>query len=71
MRRFWPASLFGRLLLLSGAATLVALVIAGFAIGQVLEREVMRGLDERLDTQVALLARAVRPDGTLDGARVI
>jgi signal transduction histidine kinase len=63
--------LFGRLLLLSGVATLVALIVAGLAIGQVLEREVMRGLDDRLDTQVAVLARAVRADGTLDRPRVV
>ena len=67
----WLSSLRGRLLLIAAASTLAALLFAGFAIGHVLERVVMRGLDERLDTQVRILARAVRPDGTLDTARAI
>jgi len=64
-----PRSLYGRLLLLSGVATLAALAFAAFAIGAVLERFVVSGLDDRLDTQIALLATAVRPDGSLDAAR--
>lgn len=67
----WFASLRGRLLLIAAASTLAALLFAGFAIGHVLERVVMRGLDERLDAQVRILAQAVRPDGTLDPARAI
>ncbi|WP_179506832.1 MULTISPECIES: sensor histidine kinase [unclassified Sphingomonas] len=66
-----PRSLYGRLL---GSAVLfitIALVIAGLLIGRVLERFVMHGLDDRLDAQIALLARAVRPDGTVDAARAI
>jgi signal transduction histidine kinase len=64
-----PRSLYGRLLLLSGVATLVALAVAAFAIGAVLERFVVSGLDDRLDAQIALLATAVRPDGSIDPAR--
>lgn len=64
-----PRSLYGRLLLLSGVATLAALAFAAFAIGAVLERFVVSGLDDRLDAQIALLATAVRPDGSIDPAR--
>jgi signal transduction histidine kinase len=64
-----PRSLYGRLLLLSGIATLAALAFAAFAIGAVLERFVVSGLDDRLDAQIALLATAVRPDGSIDPAR--
>jgi signal transduction histidine kinase len=66
----WPRSLYGRLLALSALATLAALAIAAFAIGHVLERFVMQGLDDRLDGQLALLAPAVRPDGSIDPARI-
>jgi signal transduction histidine kinase len=67
----WFTSLRGRLLLIAFASTLAALLFAGFAIGHVLERFVMRSLDDRLDAQVLVLARAVRPDGTIDPARAI
>ncbi|MEH3107542.1 MAG: HAMP domain-containing sensor histidine kinase [Sphingomonas fennica] len=66
--RLRPISLFGRLLLLSGLATAVALAVAGWAIGGVLERFAMRGLDDRLDAQMLLLADAVRADGGVDPA---
>lgn len=66
-----PRSLRGRLMALSAAATLAALVFAGVVIGAVLERFVMQGLDQRLDGQIALLARAVGPDGTVDRARIV
>ncbi|UZK65142.1 sensor histidine kinase [Sphingomonas sp. M1-B02] len=69
--RIWPRSIFGRLLAVAGLAILAALLFASVAIGHVLERFVMRGLDDRLDAQVELLARAVRPDGTLDPARAV
>lgn len=59
------------MLAISAISTLVALVFAGFAISHVLERFVMHGLDDRLDAQVSVVARAVRPDGTLDRARVV
>lgn len=66
-----PRSLFGRMLGLAAISTVLALVFAGVTIGHVLERFVMHGLDERLDAQVTVLARAVRPDATLDRARVV
>ncbi|MES3151545.1 sensor histidine kinase [Sphingomonas faeni] len=70
-RSLIPRSLFGRMLGIAAISTLFALVFAGVTIGHVLERFVMRGLDERLDAQVAVIARAVRPDATLDRTRAI
>ena len=69
--RFWPRSLFGRLLGIATLATIAALAFAAVTIGHVLERFVTRGLDQQLDAQVNVLARATRPDGTLDPVRAI
>ncbi len=69
--RLIPRSLFGRMLAIAALSTGIALLFAGVTIGHVLERFVTRGLDERLDAQVAVLARAVRPDATLDRTRAI
>ena len=69
--RIVPRSLFGRMLAIAAFSTGIALLFAGVTIGHVLERFVTRGLDERLDAQVAVLARAVRPDATLDRMRAI
>ena len=65
-----PRSLFGRLLSIATLTTLAALAFAAITIGHVLERFVIHGLDQQLDAQIGILARAVRPDGTLDPARV-
>ncbi len=70
-RSFLPRSLFGRMLGIAAISTLLALAFAGVTISHVLERFVMHGLDDRLDTQVSVLARAVRPDATLDRSRVV
>ncbi len=59
------------MLAIAALSTGFALLFAGITIGNVLERFVMRGLDERLDAQVAVLARAVRPDATLDRTRAV
>ncbi|WP_288936471.1 HAMP domain-containing sensor histidine kinase [uncultured Sphingomonas sp.] len=64
-------SLHARLLLVAGVSGLAALAFAAFAIGGVLERFVMQGLDERLDAQVTVLARAIDAQGRLDPARVV
>lgn len=64
--KFIPQSIRGRLLLAAIAFTAVALLFATLSIGQVLDRFVTRGLNERLDTQIALLARTVRADGSID-----
>jgi len=68
---FVPRSLSGRLLALSALTTLVALAFAAVAIGYVLERFVIQSLDQQLDAQAAMLARAVRDDGTLDPSRIV
>jgi len=64
-------SLYGRLLASATLFITIALVVAGVSIGHVLERFVMRGLDDRLDAQIVLLARAIRSDGTVDAQRVV
>ena len=67
----FPRSLYGRLLATALIATLAALAFAAVTIGAVLDRFVMRGLDDRLDAQIAVLAQAVRPDGAIDRSRLI
>jgi signal transduction histidine kinase len=69
--RLIPRSLFGRLLGIAVVTTLAALAFAGVSIGNVLERFVVRGMDQQLDAEVAMLTRALRDDGTLDRARVV
>lgn len=69
--RLMPRSLFGRLLAIATLTTIAALAFAAVSIGHVLERFVIHGLDQQLDTQISILADAVRPDGTIDPARVI
>ena len=66
-----PRSLYGRLLVTALVATLAALAFAALTIGAVLDRFVMRGLDDRLDAQIAVLAQAVRADGSIDRARLV
>ncbi|MGR6328852.1 sensor histidine kinase [Sphingomonas sp. XXL09] len=63
-------SLHARLLLIAAVSGIAALAFASVTIGGVLERFVMQGLDERLDAEVGMLARAITPDGRLDPARV-
>jgi hypothetical protein len=54
------------MLVLSAVATLLALAIAGWTTAGVLGRFVTEGLDQRLDAQIAILATAVRDDGSID-----
>ena len=61
-----PTSMFGRMFGLSLLATLAALVVAGLAIGGVLERFVTGGIDARLGDRLIALESAIRPDGSLD-----
>ncbi|MES2057003.1 MAG: HAMP domain-containing sensor histidine kinase [Pseudomonadota bacterium] len=68
--RLLPRSLYGRLLVTALLATLAALAFAAVAIGAVLERFVMHGLDQQLDAQIAILATAVGPDGAIDRGRI-
>lgn len=58
------------MLVLSALATLVALAVAGLSIAGVLARFVTQGVDQRLDAELALIATAVRDDGTIDTARL-
>jgi signal transduction histidine kinase len=67
---WWPRSIGGRLAALSALATIVALAIAGWAITGVLERFVTRGIDQRLDAQIALLASTIGADGRIDAQRL-
>ncbi|WP_157216934.1 sensor histidine kinase [Flavisphingomonas formosensis] len=64
-------SLHARLFLVAALTSLAALAFATFAIGHVLERFVVRGLDQILDAQIHVIDRAVRPDGTIDRARLV
>ncbi|WP_321163227.1 HAMP domain-containing sensor histidine kinase [Sphingomonas sp. Leaf10] len=61
-----PRSIHGRMLALSVATTLVALPVAGFAIGGVLDHFVTRNIDARLGDRLRLLRAVVRDDGTID-----
>lgn len=66
-----PRSLFARLLGIAAFTTIAALAFAAMSIGHVLERFVIHGLDQQLDAQIGAVVEAVRPDGTLDEARVV
>lgn len=68
--RLLPNSLFGRMFALSLLATLGALVVAGFAIGGVLERFVTGNIDARLGDRLVALRSAVQADGSLDRAQL-
>ena len=70
MRRLLPRSLRARMLALSAGATLLALACAAWVMAGTLERFVTRGVDQRLDAQLAVLASAVGDDGTVDTARL-
>jgi signal transduction histidine kinase len=63
--RLLPRSLAGRLLVTAAGAIALALGLAAFSISHVLERFVTQDLDERLDAQLAVLARAIAPGGGL------
>jgi signal transduction histidine kinase len=69
--RLLPRSLTGRLTVTAAVAIAAALALASITIGHVLERFVVHGLDERLDAQISVLARAICPDGDLDVARIV
>ncbi|MFD2781772.1 hypothetical protein ACFS32_12455 [Novosphingobium pokkalii] len=58
------------MLALSAIAAVLALVIAAWSIAGILTRFVTEGLDQRLDAQIAVMASAVRDDGTIDRARI-
>lgn len=62
--RLVPQSLSGRLLLAAAAAVLVAMLLAGFAVGLILQRFLTGQIDNRLDAQVFAIDAALdAPDG--------
>lgn len=63
-------SIRGRMILISGAAILAALLLAGWGLAGALEGIVTRGLDQRLDSEIAVLASAVDKQGTVDRDRI-
>lgn len=65
-----PRSIHGRMILISGVAILAALLLAGWALASALEGIVTRGLDQRLDSEIAVLAAAVDPQGRVDRDRI-
>lgn len=71
MLRPLPRSLTGRLVVTAAVTIVLALALAAVSIGHVLGRFVMHDLDGRLDTQIVLLVRAVRPDGTVNPAALV
>ena len=71
MNRWMPRSLFARLLGIAAITTVAALGFAALSIGHVLERFVIHGMDQQLDAQIGAVANAVRPDGSLDEARIV
>ena len=68
--RVMPRSIRGRLFLAALVFTGLALALAAVSVGNVFERMARRGLNDRLDGQIALLSQAVRPNGTLDRAEL-
>ena len=70
MHRLIPRSLRARMLALSAGATLLALACAAWVMAGTLERFVTRGVDQRLDAQLAVLASAVGDDGAVDSVRL-
>jgi signal transduction histidine kinase len=63
-----PRSIRSRLLLVGMLLTALAVTAASLSISSGLEQFVRRSLNDRLDTQIALLLRSVLPDGTVDNA---
>jgi signal transduction histidine kinase len=66
--RVVPSSIRGRLFLAAFLFTAAALLFASLSIGEILDRFVRHGLDESLDAEIALLARSVKSDGSIDRA---
>ncbi|WP_230483100.1 sensor histidine kinase [Sphingomonas sp. Leaf21] len=65
-----PKSIHGRMILISGFAILVSLLLAGWGLTSALEGVVTRGLDQRLDSEIAVLAATVDPQGRIDRDRI-
>jgi len=63
-------SLHARFLLVATATGLAALVFAAFAIGQVLENVVRQNLDEKLELQIEIIAKAIGTDSQMNQNRL-
>ncbi len=66
-----PLSLHARLLLIAGLTGFAALTFAAFAIANVLEHVVRHSLYEKMETQIAVIVRAIGPDGSVDTAKIV
>lgn len=64
-------SIKGRLLLAGTVLTLAALIAASLSVEAVLDLYVRRSINQSLDGQIGLLARSVRPDGSVDRGMVV
>ncbi|WP_343526467.1 sensor histidine kinase [Sphingomonas sp.] len=58
------------MILISGVAILVALLLAGWGLASALGGIVMHGLDQRLDSEIAVLASTVDSRGAVDRQRI-
>ena len=65
-----PRSIRGRMILISALAILLSLLIAGWALAGALEGFVTRGLDQRLDSEITLLATAIDDRGAVERSRI-
>ncbi|MFT4252492.1 MAG: hypothetical protein QM608_08415, partial [Caulobacter sp.] len=63
-------SIRARLLISGVLFTVVAVVLAALTIQPTLDQFVRRSVDASLESQISVLARAVKPDGSLDQERI-
>lgn len=63
-------SIRGRLLLSGAIVIVLAVAIASLTVRPTLDHFVQRSVNSSLETQITLLARAVRPDGSVDVGRI-
>ncbi|MBO9726749.1 MAG: HAMP domain-containing histidine kinase [Novosphingobium sp.] len=64
-------SIKGRLLLVGTMLTVAALIAASLSVEAVLNVYVQRSINQSLDGQIGLLARSVRPDGSVDRGMLV
>jgi signal transduction histidine kinase len=65
-----PRSIHGRMILISTIMIAAVLLLAGWGLARTLEGIVTRGLDQKLDSEIAVLAAAVDPQGRVDRDRI-
>lgn len=64
------SSIRGRLLLIGAVFIVAAIVVAGFTVAASIDRFARRSVDATLEAQLALMARAVGPDGKVVRERI-